>query len=154
MPTWQPNLAPLVGRIPRLYSLLKALGDGIHAQVGVTHSMRAVLAALSFGEPRTVPDLARGRAVSRQHIQSVINDLLAAGLVEASANPAHRRSPRFALTEEGRRRLRLIGERETQYLTRMAPAVSHLELAAATRLFDYLERDLAAQVADGERSPS
>jgi DNA-binding MarR family transcriptional regulator len=152
MPTWQPNLAPLVGRIPRLYSLLKALGDGIHAEVGVTPSMRSVLAALSFGEPRAVPDLARDRAVSRQHIQAVINDLLLAGLVEASANPAHRRSPRYAPTQEGRRRLRIIGERETRYLSCMAPAVSHLELAAATRLFDNLERDLAAQLA-GAKEP-
>ena len=82
MPTWQPNLAPLLGRIPRLYSLLKALGEGIHAQVGVTPSMRSILAALSFGEPRAAPDLARERAVSRQHVQSVINELLSAGLIQ------------------------------------------------------------------------
>src|SRR5580698_6179552 len=92
MPTWQPNLAPLLGRIPRLYSLLKALGEGIHAQVGVTPSMRSILAALSFGEPRTAPDLARERAVSRQHVQSVINELLSAGLIQRLANPAHRLS--------------------------------------------------------------
>jgi DNA-binding MarR family transcriptional regulator len=91
--------------------------------------------------------MARERAVSRQHVQSVINEMLATGLVEASLNPSHRRSSRYVLTEEGRRRLRVIGEREAQYLTRLAPAISHIELAAAMRLFDCLERDLAAQVA-------
>jgi DNA-binding MarR family transcriptional regulator len=150
MPTWQPDLAPFVGRIPRLYSLLKALADEMHADIGVTGAMRAVLSALAAEEGRTVPELARERAVSRQHIQSVTNELFAAGLVEATRNPSHRRSARFVLTEEGRRRLRTIGEREAQYLSRLAPAISHLELAAATRLFDHLEHDLAAQVVAGK----
>jgi DNA-binding MarR family transcriptional regulator len=148
MPTWQPDLAPFVGRIPRLYSLLKALGDEMHADIGVTTSGRAVMSSLAADEGRTVPELARERAVSRQHIQSVINEMLAAGLVEATRNPSHRRSARFVLTEEGRRRLRVIADRETQYLARLAPAISHMELAAATRLFDLLERDLAARVVD------
>lgn len=150
MPTWQPDLAPIVGRIPRLHSLLKALGDELHAEIGITASMRAVMSSLATDGGRTVPDLARERAVSRQHIQSVINDLLELGLVAAMRNPSHRRSPRLALTDEGRRRLRVIEERETQYLTRIAPAVSHLELAAAARLFDHLERDLSAHLAGSD----
>jgi len=152
MATWQPDLSPFVGRIPRLYSLLKAHGDEMHAAIGVTASVRAVMSALAAEDGRTVPELARERAVSRQHTQSVINEMLAAGLVEATRNPSHRRSARFVLTEEGRRRLRVIGERETQFLTQLAPAVSHMELAAATRLFDHLERDLAARVVERERS--
>jgi DNA-binding MarR family transcriptional regulator len=110
------------------------------------------MSALAAEDERTVPELARERAVSRQHIQSVINEMLAAGLVEATRNPSHRRSARFVLTEEGRRRLRVIGERETQFLARLAPAISPIELAAATRLFDHLERDLAAQAVGRERT--
>lgn len=120
----------------------------MHAEIGISASVRAVMSALAAEDGRTVPQLARERAVSRQHIQSVVNEMLAAGLVEATRNPAHRRSPRFVLTQEGRRRLRVIGEREAQFLTRLAPAVSHMELAAAGRLFDHLERDLAARVVD------
>src|SRR5579872_2113457 len=146
MSTWQPDLAPLVSRIPRLYSLLKAVGDEIHAGVGVTTSMHAVMSSLAVGRGRTVPDLARERAVSRQHIQSVINELLQAGLAVAARNPSHRRSPLLELTDEGLRRLRTVEAREAEYLTRIAPAVSHLELAATARLFDHLERDLAAQM--------
>jgi DNA-binding MarR family transcriptional regulator len=146
MATWQPDLAPLVGRIPRLYSLLKTWGDEIHADIGITAGMRAIMSAIAAGGGRTVPDLARERAVSRQHIQSVINDLLDAGLAATVRNPSHRRSPLLALTEEGLRRLRIVEAREAEYLTRIAPAVSHLELAAAARLFDHLERDLTAQM--------
>jgi DNA-binding MarR family transcriptional regulator len=93
MATWQPDLAPLMGRIPRLFHLIKALGDALHADLGVTASMRGVMVSLAEGEPRTVPDLARERPASRQHIQTVVNDLLAAGLAETLPNPSHRRSP-------------------------------------------------------------
>jgi DNA-binding MarR family transcriptional regulator len=146
MPTWQPDLAPLVTRIPRLHYLLKALGDGLHTELGVTSAMRGVMVSLAAGEPRAVPELARERPVSRQHMQLVVNQLLAAGLAEALPNPAHRRSPRVGLTDHGRRRLKLLRDRETELLSRTAPAVSHLELAAAARLFDLLERDLQSRL--------
>jgi DNA-binding MarR family transcriptional regulator len=125
---------------------MKAVEGEMHADIGITASMRSVMSALSVGGGRTVPDLARERAVSRQHIQSVINDLLAAGLATGLRNPSHRRSPLLALTDEGLRRLRIVEAREAEQLMRIAPAVSHLELAAATRLFDHLERDLTAQL--------
>jgi len=118
----------------------------MHADIGVTAGVRAVMSALTAENGRTVPDLARDRGVSRQHIQSAINELVGAGLVAPVRNPSHRRSALFVLTDEGQRRLRMITEREAQYLTRLAPAISHLELAAATRLLDHLERDLAARV--------
>ncbi|HEY2706648.1 MAG TPA: MarR family transcriptional regulator [Caulobacteraceae bacterium] len=97
---------------------------------------------------RTVPDLARERSVSRQHVQEVVNALVESGLAQTGPNPAHRRSPLIDLTDEGRHRLRLLRERETAMLAETAPAISHAELAAATRLFDLLERDLAARVAE------
>src|SRR4051794_30966765 len=103
MATWQPDLTPLINRIPRLFHLLKALGDAMHADLGVTTSMRGVMGSLSALGPRTVPELARERPVSRQHIQSVVNDLAAAGFVRAVPNPAHRRSALIELTAEGRR---------------------------------------------------
>ena len=108
--------------------------------------MHTIMSALAANRGRTVPDLARERTVSRQHIQSVVNELLDAGLAMAVRNPSHRRSPLLELTDEGLRRLRIVEAREAEYLTRIAPSVSHLELAAAARLFDHLERDLTAQI--------
>jgi DNA-binding MarR family transcriptional regulator len=151
MPTWQPDLAPLVARIPRLYHLLRALGDQTQADLGVTSAMRSVMHSLAAGEPRSVPDLARQRPVSRQHMQTLVNDLLAARLVETLPNAAHRRSPLIALTDDGRRQLKLLQTRETDLLARTAPAVSHAELAAATRLIDLLERDLQRRLMELQR---
>jgi DNA-binding MarR family transcriptional regulator len=150
MATWQPDIAPFVNRIPRLYFLLRAVGDALHADLGITTGMRGVMTSLAAAGPRTVPDLARQRPVSRQHIQTLVNALLAAGLVAASPNPQHRRSPLVGLTEEGRRRLKEMQDREAGLLARTAPSVSPVELAAATRLFDLIERDLAARVIEQE----
>ena len=158
MPTWQPDLAPLVNRIPRLYFLLRAVGDALHADLGVTTAMRGVMTSLAAG-PRTAPELARQRPVSRQHIQTVVNELMLAGLVRREPNPAHRRSPRIALTDNGRAALKTIAAREAKLLARSAPSVSPSDLVSATRLFDRLEQDLTqhlalAAVEEGGVSPN
>ena len=142
MATWQPDLAPLAKRIARIHQLLKSAADARSADLGVTPGMRGLMASLADGGARTVPDLARERSFSRQHVQTLANELLAAGLAVARSNPAHRRSPLIALTAEGARRLRLLQDRETQLLARTAPAVSQADIAAAMRLFDALEHDL------------
>jgi DNA-binding MarR family transcriptional regulator len=154
MPTWQPDLAPLLNRIPRLYFLLRAVGDGLLADLGVTTAMRGTMASLAAAGPRTVPDLARERPVSRQHVQTIVNDLIAAGLAETRPNPSHRRSPLIALTDEGIRRFRLVQDREAELLAKTAPAVSPADLAAAARLFDLLERDLAQRVGEPGVGPA
>src|ERR1700721_2849096 len=137
MTTWQPDLAPLVKRIAQIHAILKAAADAQTADLGVTPGMRALMASLADGAARPVPDLARERSVSRQHVQTGVNELLAVALAEARPNPAHRRSPLIALTDEGARRLRLIQDRETQPLA-PAPSVSQADIAAAMRLFDEL----------------
>jgi DNA-binding MarR family transcriptional regulator len=147
MPTWQPDLAPLVNRLPRLNFLLRAVGEALHADLGITTGTRDVMTSLASGAPRTVPDLARERPVSRQHIRTLVNELLAEGLVEMLPNPSHRRSRLIGLTDEGRRRLRVLREREAELLARTAPAVSQADIAGATRIFDLLERDLAGRLA-------
>ena len=152
MATWQPDLAPLVAKISRVSGLFRALGADLGADLGMNASMRGVLTALIASGPRAVPELARERQVSRQHVQTVMNDLLAAGLVEASANPSHRRSPRFTLTAEARRRLKLMGEREAEALAAIAPAVFPNDVAAAMRLMEVLEHELATRLGERTRS--
>jgi DNA-binding MarR family transcriptional regulator len=81
--------------------------EDLHADLGVSTPERAVLEFLARHGPSTVPDIARARGVSRQHIQTIVNGLLDRMLVETARNPAHRRSPLIALTGGG---LRLIDE--------------------------------------------
>lgn len=62
---------------------------------------REILADLYERGPQTVPQLARRRRVSRQHIQVLANRMEQAGLISPAPNPAHRRSQLIRLTEAG-----------------------------------------------------
>ena len=51
--------------------------------------------------PQTVPAMERARLVTRQHIQTILNELLERKLVETQDNPAHKSSPLIMLSAEG-----------------------------------------------------
>jgi DNA-binding MarR family transcriptional regulator len=99
-----PNPQALYGLIREIrgaFQELKALGDRLHAERGLTASMRAVLEHLSDEGPASVPQIARAKSVSRQHIQTIVDDLKAEEMVISQANPAHRRSPLIAPSPKG-----------------------------------------------------
>src|SRR5262245_24713425 len=80
----------------------------------------------------TVPGLARGRSVSRQHIQVLINRLLELHLVEARPNPGNKRSPFIALTDAGRKRFEAMRRREHRAFAATTLPVSVRRLQEAT----------------------
>ena len=92
---------------------------------------RAVLEYLSKNGPSTVPTIARSRGVTRQHIQTIVNALESDGLIEPSPNPAHKRSPLFALTAEGRALSESINEAEQALVEPFRDALDPDRLAAA-----------------------
>lgn len=97
-----------------------ALGR-LHGQGAHTSGMRAILRDLDRLGPQTVPQMARRRPVSRQHIQGLVNQLLDVGHVELIDNPAHRRSPLVRLTREGSAAFAAMREREAALIARLAP---------------------------------
>jgi DNA-binding MarR family transcriptional regulator len=64
-------------------------------------------------------------------MQRIVNELTADGLVEAIANPAHKRSSLIALTATGRQQLGEMCERESQLLQGIEFDVSQEELEQA-----------------------
>lgn len=95
-------------------------------------SGRAVLEYLSRNDPATVPTMARGRGVTRQHIQTIVNGLESEGLIEPEANPAHKRSPLFALTTKGEALIQSIAETEAVLVAPLVGVLDSDRLAAAT----------------------
>jgi DNA-binding MarR family transcriptional regulator len=59
-----------------------------------------------------VPEIARARGVTRQHIQVGVDELAAAGLVELVDNPAHRRSRLVTTTTAGVETIERMQRRE------------------------------------------
>jgi len=123
----------LVDEIRISYHFLADLAGRLHDDIDPPG--RAVLEHLTRNGAASVPQIARVRHVSRQHIQSIVNGLLARGLVETTANPAHRRSHLIVLTDTGHDLIRRVIERER---TVIEPLTGTVEVArireAATTL--------------------
>ena len=116
------DVEQITTEVRRLFQLLRALADAVHSEAGLNASMRAVMESLAGG-PRTVPDIAREKSVTRQHIQLIADALLDSHLIELRENPAHRRSPLLVLTRSGKAAFAEIRRREAPLLERLGAAV-------------------------------
>jgi DNA-binding MarR family transcriptional regulator len=79
----------------------------------------------------TVPDIARQKNVTRQHIQQIVNELCTMGLAESLANPAHKRSLLIRLSPGGGQQFRNILEREQLLLQTLSAEFDDQQLTQA-----------------------
>ena len=145
MATSQDEMYQLVWWTRRLFQQLRATSDGLLDGTGINASQRAVLEFLHDNPPLTVSDMAREKTVSRQHIQTLVNSLLDADLVQTQDNPAHKRAPLITLTPEGKKLFQKITRQESKVLAAMAGKFDRKDVATATRtlqaIHDYLQSD-------------
>lgn len=92
---------------------------------------------------QTVPEMARARPVSRQHCQTIVNNLCKQGLAETVENPRHRKSRLVRITKKGRTRYQQMTDQFLSAEARFAPHFSAEEVAGAT---DVLRRARALLV--------
>jgi DNA-binding MarR family transcriptional regulator len=97
-----------------LHHQARSAVERLHRRPELTDACRGVLRDLARLGPRTVPQLARGRDCSRQHVQVLVSRLVADGMAELIANPDHRRSPLVTLTGDGRAALEAMWRREAE----------------------------------------
>jgi DNA-binding MarR family transcriptional regulator len=137
------KLYEVIWHTRRLFQRLRATSDELLNGTGINASHRAMLEFLYQEEPQTVPQIAREKSVSRQHIQIVATELLDQGLIEALKNPAHKRSPLIQLTAKGRSLFGSIRKTEAALLASMEKKFSLQDLTTAARLLkgldDYLQ---------------
>jgi DNA-binding MarR family transcriptional regulator len=87
----------------RLNGVLLHWGDQLVAPLGLTSARWQMLGAIALADaPLTAPQIGEAMGVTRQGAQKQLNLLLEQGLVAMRPNPAHRRSPCYALTPQGR----------------------------------------------------
>jgi DNA-binding MarR family transcriptional regulator len=129
----------IASEVRRLFQILKALADAVHKDAGLNASHRAVLESLAEG-PRTVPDIARQKSVTRQHIQLIADALLGMKLIELRENPAHRRSPLLALTRDGKAAFADIRKREAPLLDLLGADIEPRKAAATLETLSALSR--------------
>lgn len=135
----------LVWRTRRLFQQLRASGDELLQGTGINASQRAVLEFLNLRQPQTVSNMAREKNVSRQHIQTVVNDLLELGLVEARDNPAHKRSPHILLSTDGKKLFRKITQKESRVLEVLAKEFNEKDIETSINTLTAFENCLASK---------
>ena len=132
----------VIDEVRLLHNRLVGLVDDLHRDSGITASQRAVLEFIGRNGPATVPTIARARGVTRQHIQTISNELGSLDLVEPQENPAHQRSPLIALTDSGRQTIDEIIERERDHLAAHVGGLDEQQLRAAARTLADLRHSL------------
>jgi DNA-binding MarR family transcriptional regulator len=140
MPLYDDPLYRVIWRTRRLFQRLATEFQPVPGGAALSASQRAVLEFLDRGGPQTVPELARRRSVSRQHIQTSVNELIELGWLEARPNPAHRRSPLIALTSAGHSRLGAAQAIESRVVAAIGEHFSPDDLAATATTLAAIEQ--------------
>ena len=91
----------VINGVPWLYFRLQAEGQKVGAVNAQRGGVWGLLHSIITQGPQTVPQLARARPVSRQHIQKLANEMKAEGLIRFTQNPAHKRSQFVEATPKG-----------------------------------------------------
>lgn len=129
----------------RLHGALLQWGDKLVEPLGLTSARWQMLGAMALaGEPLTAPQIGNAMGVTRQGAQKQLNLLLELGLVAAGPNPAHQRSPLYALTQDGSR---LYARADTLWRARVAALTKEIQAAdalSATSTLDTMLRHLLA----------
>lgn len=133
----------LTRSVRRLFHKLGAGVGALHADSEVSAGMRALLETLTAHGPLTVPEMARMRPVTRQHVQALVNSLLDLGYVEALNNPAHRRSKLIAVTPSGTKAFKAMRSLENEAFRHVELDIAAEELRSANevlrKLIDVLD---------------
>jgi len=128
MKTEAKKLNSVIRDIRLCFNLLRARADELHQDLGVNASMRAVMESVAGNDEKTVPDIARSRGVSRQHIQVIVNCLTKENLIKTRDNPDDKRTFLVSLTDHGQTVFGEIQKREAVELKRLSEVFSTDEL--------------------------
>lgn len=124
---------------------LLRVAEELHREGPASSARRGILKTLSDEGPQSVPQMARARTVTRQHVQTLVNSLMEEGLVEISKNPAHRKSSLIRLTKTGERAVRDNTRREALLVMEVTPDVEDMNLEGAYavihRVREFLESE-------------
>jgi DNA-binding MarR family transcriptional regulator len=130
-------------------SMLHAQADRALSGVGQNLSRWQALHHYASA-PTTVPNVARALNQSRQYVQRITDEMTAQGLVEATVNPGHRRSPFFVATPRGVEMLGKLEDSVAEWTGYLAGALPQSELAALRSTLGHL-RQMVDDYSDSER---
>lgn len=140
----------LINEARVFYQSLVQVTEQLHGPTAISLGMRAVLEFLILNGAETVPNMARKRRVTRQRMQMLTNQLMAANLVETAVNPATKRSPLVVLTDQGKALIQSMRVKEASLMTSVK--VSDKDLKIARNVLEAVR--LGIEAAEVDQSPS
>jgi DNA-binding MarR family transcriptional regulator len=145
MPKTSPStLYQLIWQTRRLFQRLRATSEELLVGRGINTGQRAMLEFLHQKQPQTVPQIAREKSVSRQHVQTVANGLLVLKLIESVENPDHKRSPLLKLATKGTILFESIQKDEAVFIKLMEKNFSQKELTTTLNTLKSFDDYLAS----------
>lgn len=140
-PTKADTLTAISLSVFRLNGQLVEWGNHFSQPHGLTTARWQVLGAIALApHPPNVPQIAATMGVTRQGVLKQVNLLVEEGLIHALPNPAHKRSPLYALTLVGQTAFDAIDARWNEHAKKMAAEFTAVDLAAAARVLSVLSR--------------
>jgi DNA-binding MarR family transcriptional regulator len=133
----------LVYETTALHHRMKIVVQHLHGGGELAAGKRGILKGIELRGPQTVPQMARARPVSRQHIRASLEPLLAEGLVQYVDNPHHKRSKLVDLTPKGAARLAAINRRENEFFNELQEYFGGRDVREAAALLRRLRELLA-----------
>lgn len=117
-------LMQLLEEVALVHQRVQLIIEALHGSSELTRACRGILRDLYRLGPRTVPQLARQRPVSRQNVLMLVHRLESDGIVEFVRNPEHRRSHLVRLTPAGKALLEEMWGREMALLSSLSLDIS------------------------------
>jgi DNA-binding MarR family transcriptional regulator len=127
------ELRAVVDETIGLFHRVRWVAEQIYCEGGRPTARRGILRGLARFGPRTVPQLARARSVTRQHTQEVVDRLVADRLVELIANPTHKRSPLVRILPRGTAIVAQMDEVDARVLVAIGDGLATRDLAITVR---------------------
>jgi len=128
----------------RLFHRMKAVAEALHGGGEMSAGKRGILRDLDRLGPKTVPQLARMRPVSRQHIQSLVDPMAEEGLVEFRRNPDHKRSRLVAITNKGQALVREMFTREAALFVALGVQLNPRDLQTTEKILRAIRETLSS----------
>lgn len=129
--------------IRRLFRALSQKSTENLEGFGITVADRAVMEFLYPDKLLSVPEIAEQYKVSRQHVQSTINSLLAAELVVAKENPRHKRSPLMMLNPKGRKLFEAVLKKDEEVVEILFSRISRSKIQVTQQTLQSLLNKLS-----------
>ncbi len=122
------ELYQVIWLVRRLFRALSQKSSENLVEFDISVADRAVMEFLFPNDALSVPDIAERYKVSRQHVQATVNRLLKRELVEAKANPHHKRSPFIMLTPKGRKLFCSVMRKDEALIEQLFSHISKSEI--------------------------